>query len=185
MFLKSLWLKTKTKKELITTFQVVIIAIYSALTFALQVALAGLPNIELVTLMLTLAAVVFPWWMSFMISITFSMLEILIFGTGQWIVLYLVVWNVLVLITFLFKKFIKRFWWIVIIIDGLFGFTFGMYDSGVFYLMNGFNFPATIVYYTKGVVFDLIHGVSNTAVAAILFRPFYNLLTKRFAKFIR
>jgi hypothetical protein len=60
-----------------------------------------------------------------------------------------------------------------------------MYDSGVFYLMNGFNFPATIVYYTKGVVFDLIHGVSNTAVAAILFKPFYNLLTKHFAKFIR
>lgn len=176
--------RNKTKFGLVTTFQIVIIGVYSAMVFALQVVLAAVPNVELVTLMLTLAAVVFPWYTAGIISLTFSGLEVLMYGVGQWIILYVVVWNWLVLVVIAFKKIIRRHWWIVIFIDGFFGLTFGMFDSIIFYLINGLNFPATFLYWTKGIVFDVIHGIANATIAALLFKILYNTWEDKFKKFI-
>jgi hypothetical protein len=174
----------RTKRGLMTTFQIVIIAVYTAMTFALQVVLAPIPNVELVTLMLSLAAMMFPWPSAVLISLSFSGIEVLFYGVGQWVILYLFVWNWLVFIILIFKKIIKKHWWVIIIIDGLFGITFGMYDSTIFYLINGFNFAASIVYWTKGIVFDVIHCISNATVAALLYKVLYNTWQKNFSKYI-
>jgi len=60
--------------------KLIIIALYSALVFALKEALAILPNIEVVTFLLSFAALVFPFRMAILIPLIFNLCEILLRG---------------------------------------------------------------------------------------------------------
>jgi|GEM_PF-896393 len=60
--------------------RLIIIALYSALVFALKEALAILPNIEVVTFLLSFAALVFPFRMAISIPLIFNLCEILLRG---------------------------------------------------------------------------------------------------------
>lgn len=174
-----------TNVKMSKTFQITLTAVYAAMVFALQVVLGPIPNVELVTFMISFAAIVFPWRMSVSITLCFSVLEVLFYGYGQWVLLYLLIWPTLCIVTLLCKKAILKHWWIFIIINALFGFLFGTVDATLFYLVTGFNFPATIAYWLRGFVFDGIHGISNTAIATLLYLPVYNIWNTNFKRFIQ
>ena len=67
-----------------------------ALTFGAKVAMSGLPNIEPVSLMVMLFAVVFGWKALYPIYL-YVLMEILLYGINLWNINYLYVWLVLAL----------------------------------------------------------------------------------------
>lgn len=162
--------------------RMLIIALYSALVFALKEALAILPNIEVVTFLLSFAALIFPLSMSISIPLIFNLCEIFLRGTATWVILYFIAWPLLVIIIWTFKKIIKKYWWIFIIINSLWGFCFGTLDAFIHLLLYGKS--AFYLYWLNGLIFDAIHGVSNTIVAAILYKPIIHLWNVRLKYYI-
>ncbi|MGL5268258.1 MAG: hypothetical protein ACRC8P_00590 [Spiroplasma sp.] len=162
--------------------RLIIIALYSALVFALKEALAILPNIEIVTFLLSFAALIFPLSMSISIPFIFNLCEILLRGIATWVILYLIVWPLLVLIIWAFKKLIKKYWWLFIIINSLWGFSFGTLDAFINLFLYGKS--AFFLYWINGLAFDAVHGVSNIIVATILYKPVLHLWELRLKYYI-
>lgn len=162
--------------------RLLIIALYSALVFALKETLAILPNIEVVTFLLSFSALIFPLSMSISIPLIFNLCEILLRGFATWVILYTIAWPLLVLIIWTFKKLIKRYWWIFIILNSLWGFSFGTLDSLINLVLYGKS--AFYAYWINGLAFDAIHGVANIIIAGVLYQPIMHLWNVRLKYYI-
>lgn len=158
---------------------IVIIGMLSSLLIAVQVALAFLPNIELVSLLIILFTLLYKRKTLFIILV-FVLLEGLIYGFGLWWLNYIYIWFVLYFITRVFKKEQSPFLWAII--SGIFGLTFGAICSVLYLIMGWFNgslitgFQSAIAYWITGIPFDIAHGISNFIIALFLFKPLYYVL---------
>ena len=83
-----------SQNKFLTIREIVLFGVLGALTFALQVVMAPLPNIEPVSLLVMLFMVIFGWKGLFPVYI-FVAMEILFYGLGVWNAYYLYVWLVL------------------------------------------------------------------------------------------
>lgn len=162
--------------------RLIIIALYSALIFALKEALAILPNIEVVTFLLSFAALVFPFSMAITIPLIFNLCEILLRGIATWVILYMIAWPLLVIIIWSLRKVIRKYWWLFIIINSLWGFSFGTLDSFIWLLLYGKS--GFYLHWLNGLIFDAIHGVGNTVVASVLYKPTLYLWDSRLKYYI-
>ena len=79
--------------------EVVLFGILGALTFGAKVVMAPLPNIEPVSLMVMLFAVVFGLKGLYPVMI-YVLLEILVYGLGTWNIMYLYIWPILAIAAF-------------------------------------------------------------------------------------
>lgn len=158
-------------KAAIGTRNLVIIGTMSALLITVQVALAFLPNIELVSLLIILSTIVFGWKTLYIIY-TFAIVEGFLYGFGTWWIMYLYVWTILMLITMAFKNQHSPFFWAIL--SGAFGLSFGTLCSIPYFFIGGF--PAMISTIISGILFDAVHCIGNYAIALTLFKPLYYLL---------
>ncbi|PPE04155.1 hypothetical protein [Williamsoniiplasma lucivorax] len=153
----------------LTTIRIAFIGVYIALIYGLKLALSFIPNVEVVTLLMTMGAVYMPYWAVILSVMSFNLLELVTYGFGDWWVFYMLVWPLLVTICSLFKKSILKHWWIAVIIMTLFGFLFGTLNTGVRMFFYGFN--GAMAYWVAGFTFDLVHGVANMLVGVALTVP--------------
>jgi len=164
---------------------IVIIGMLSALLIAVQVFLAFLPNIELVSLLIILFTLLLHKRTLFIIM-TFILLEGFIYGFGLWWMNYLYIWFVLYFITRIFKKEQSPFHWACI--SGAFGLTFGALCSIPYLFMGWFNgsfqtgIHSAIAYWITGIPFDIAHGISNFFIVLFLFKPLYYILNNVITK---
>ena len=151
--------------------------VLGALTFALQVAMAPLPNIEPVSLLVMIFAVVFGWKSLYPIYV-FVVMEILFYGISTWNVYYLYVWTVLALAAILMRKTESPLAWALL--SGMFGLFFGALCGIVDIFIGGFAYAAAK--WVSGIPFDLLHCGGNFGIALIMFRPLRNLLEKLYSR---
>ena len=162
-----------SKKVKLTTFEIVLFGVLGALTFALQVVMAPLPNIEPVSLMIMLFAAVFGW-KGLYPTYVFVVMEILFYGIGGWAMYYLYIWLVLFAGAMLIKEMEHPLGWAIL--SGAFGLLFGALCGIMDALIGGIGYAATK--WVSGIVFDLAHCGGNFVIALILFRPLRKLFTK-------
>lgn len=149
------------------------LAVFAALMIALQVALAGLPNIEMVTLLIILATV--HLGKKSMLSVAvFILVEGLIFGFGLWWINYLYVWPLLVLIVLALRKWSHPVLWAMV--AGIYGLSFGTLCSLPYFITGGWG--AGIGYIVGGIPFDIPHCIGNIALTALLWYPLDLVLKK-------
>lgn len=149
-------------------------ALLSAILIVCQFGLSWLPNIELVSLFLILYTLVFKKHV-WMILYVFVVLEGMIWGIGLWWFPYLYVWAILLIcVRFLFKNRTPSAF-LAATINGIFGMLFGFFCSLTNILTAGL--PAAFIWWTAGIPFDLVHGISNFMITLILFHPLYHILT--------
>lgn len=149
------------------------LAVFAALMIALQVALAGLPNIEMVTLLIILATV--HLGRKAMLSVAvFVMIEGLIYGFGIWWFNYLYVWPILVLIVLALRKWSHPVLWCIV--AGIYGLLFGTLCSVPYFITGGWG--AGIGYIIGGIPFDIPHCIGNVALTALLWYPLNFVLKK-------
>jgi hypothetical protein len=154
-------------------------AILAALLLAGQVALRLIPNVEVVTLFLMVAAFVFPPSVALIASVVFCAGEFLIYGFGYWVVAYFIYWPLLVIVSFTLKRikddskrgltailiaaFMTTFFGVLTsLIDALF--ATGFSDMKLFLVY----FP---IVYVRGIYFYIVHVVANVAIVAFFFNP--------------
>lgn len=157
----------------VKTKDIVIVGLMSALLISVQVALSFLPNIEMVSLLIILSALIYGWKTLYIIYI-FVFAEGLIYGFGMWWICYLYVWTILMLITMLFKKNRSPFFWAVV--AGAFGLGFGALCSIPYLFIGGIS--AAIANFISGIPFDVPHCIGNYVITLVLFKPLYILLDR-------
>lgn len=145
----------------------------AALTFALQMVMGPLPNIEPVSLLIILFAVVFGWKCLYVVY-TFVAMEILYYGLSTWCIYYLYVWTVLAVIAILFRRTKEPVVWAVI--SGIYGLFFGALCAFADVFMGGLAFA--ISKWTTGIYFDILHCLGNFVIAWVLFKPLRTLLER-------
>jgi len=147
--------------------------LFSATMVVAQVALAVIPNIELVSLLVIVYTVVLGKKVFFPIYI-FVLAEGLIYGFGLWWINYLYIWAILAIIVLLLRKIGNTVIWVIV--SGVFGLLFGSL-CGIPYLFMG-GIGAAVAYWVNGIIFDLLHCGGNLLAAALLMKPCLTVMKK-------
>ena len=162
-----------SQNKILTIREIVLFGVLGALTFALQVVMGPLPNIEPVSLLVMLFVVIFGWKGLFPVYI-FVAMEILFYGLGVWNVYYLYVWLVLALAAMSMRSMTHPLGWAIL--SAAFGLLFGALCGIVDIFIGGFGYA--IAKWAAGISFDLLHCGGNFVIALLLFAPLRKLLEK-------
>ena len=161
----------------LTVREMVLFAMLSALTFALKWAMSWLPNIEPVSLMIMLFAVIFGRKALYP-TYLYVLLEILFYGLGTWNICYLYVWTILALAALAMHRAEHPVYWALL--SGTFGLLFGALCAIVDVFIGGLGYAITK--WTSGILFDIYHCVGNFVIALVLFKPLRGLMGSLYAK---
>lgn len=157
--------------------QIALFGVLGSLTFGAKVAMSGLPNIEPVSLMVILFAVVFGWKGLYPMYL-YVLMEVMLYGINLWNINYLYIWAVLFGAAIIMRRLENPLWWAAV--SGVFGMAFGLLCSPVYMAIGGFDYG--IRWWLTGLVFDVTHAVGNFTIALVLFTPLRRLLTRLYAK---
>ena len=164
----------KSSKPLISVREIALFGVLGGLTFAAKLVMSGLPNIEPVSLMVMLFAVTFGKKCIYPTYVYVAM-EILVYGINLWNIYYLYVWLVLAVAAYLMRRNQEPLAWAIL--SAVFGLAFGALCGITDIFVLGGIAPA-VAKWTSGVLFDVVHGVSNFVIALLLFRPMRQLMEK-------
>lgn len=141
---------------------------------AVQVGLAFLPNIELVSLLILVFTRIFGKKTLYIISI-FILLEGFLFGFGIWWMNYLYVWFILYFLASFFGRkedtVLKT-----ALLSGFYGLSFGALCTIPYFFFINYHstqsgFQNALAYWISGIPFDITHGIGNFVLALFLYRP--------------
>lgn len=139
-----------------------------------KLALAALPNIEVVSVLIALYSYVFGY-LGVLATFVFVMIEPLIWGFGSWVLSYFIYWPLLaVLFMLLGRTGVKNRWIITLVAVGmtvLFGIITSLVEVGLF---SGYfdNFLYRFgIYYLRGIVFYALQIGCNFVLFLLVF-PF-------------
>lgn len=163
------------------TRSITLYALLSVILFVGQVAFAGLPNIQLVSLFIIVYTLVFKW-QALIIVYLFVLFEGLLFGFGIWWFSYLYSYPLLVVLTILFAKLLKENRLLWALLAALFGMSFGTLSAIPYLFISGPEF--TLAYIISGLYFDALHAASNFVATLLLLKPLKSLITKLYTKFM-
>ena len=165
-----------SKKNGLPLGEVVLFGILGALTFALKFAMAALPNIEPVSLLMMVFGVVFGLKALYPCYVYVAM-EILTFGIGTWNVNYLYIWALIVVAAWLMRKTEQPLAWALL--SGVFGLFFGAFCAPVDVVIGGWSYALSK--WISGIPFDALHCGGNFVLALIMYKPLRKLLEKLYA----
>lgn len=160
-----------------TLREVALFGILGALTFGAKVAMSFLPNIEPVTLLVMLYAVVFGRKALYPLYL-YVLLEILFYGIQLWNINYLYIWLVPLIGAWMLRKTDSPLVWAIF--AGVFGLFFGALCAPVYLFTGGLGFAVS--WWISGIPFDLMHCAGNFVMALVLFVPLRRLLVKLYHK---
>ena len=168
------------KKNGLPLGEVVLFGILGALTFALKFAMAALPNIEPVSLLMMVFGAVFGLKALYPCYVYVAM-EILTFGIGTWNVNYLYIWAIIVVVAWLMRKTEQPLAWALL--GGVFGLFFGAFCAPVDVVIGGWSYAVSK--WISGIPFDALHCGGNFVMALIMYKPLRKLLEKLYANMNR
>ena len=161
------------RKVPLSARDIVLYGLLGAVLFVAKTALAFLPNIEPVTLLVMVYASVLGWRALCPVYV-YVVLEYLIWGFGLWSACYLYVWAVLALAAILMRKMESPVGWAVL--GGAYGLCFGALCALVYWVSGGWQFALS--WWLQGIPFDALHCAGNFVMALALFRPCRRVLTR-------
>ena len=147
------------------------------MTFAAKYVMSGLPNIEPVSLMVMLFAVIFGKKCLYPIYL-YVMMEFLFYGINLWSINYLYIWTILAAAAYLLRRMEHPLGWAML--SGTFGLLFGALCGIVDVFIGGFGYAAAK--WVSGIPFDIAHCAGNFVIALLLFKPMRQLMEKLYAR---
>ena len=143
-----------------------LMALMGVVLAASKEALAFLPNFELVSLLTVLFTLAFGRYVAGALGV-FLLLEGLLYGFGLWLAMYLYIWPLLALLTWLCRRLDKAWQWALF--SGGFGLCFGSLCALAYLPFGGPS--VAIAWAVAGLPFDLLHAGGNFLLALVLYRP--------------
>ena len=156
-----------------TPKEMALFGILGGMTFMAKMALAALPNIVPLSLLVMLYAVTFGRKALYPIY-TYVLLEFVLYGVNLWSVNYLYIWLVLAAAAWLLRGMTHPLGWALL--SGTFGLLFGLLCAPVYAATGGFAFAVS--WWISGIPYDLLHCAGNFVMAMVLFVPLRTLMEK-------
>lgn len=160
-------------KPRLTVREMCLLALFGALMFGTQVAMASLPNIHMVAMFIILAVILFSWKAMYSVAV-FVLLEGMVYGFGIWWMSYLYIWPLLVVIAVPFRANDSALFWAVI--AGIHGLLFGALCAIPYLFIGGW--AAAVSYWIAGIPFDLMQCAGNFVLTLLLLMPLKKLSLK-------
>lgn len=161
------------KKAFANTLEITRLGLLAALMYGAKIAMAPLPNIEPVSLLIVVYISVLGLKALIPVYI-YVLLEISTWGLGYWSICYLYVWAVLALAAWGFRRMESSLGWALL--SGAFGLCFGTLCALTYWVAEGWTFALS--WWISGIPFNLLHGAGNFAMALALFRPCKQVLLR-------
>lgn len=163
------------------TLKIALIGMMTATVEVGKLVLAGIPNVEVVTLLLAVYGYVFGI-SGVLCSLVFVAIEPLIWGVGTWVITYFLYWPLVsIVFCLLGKRHVKNRW----IITGValllvlwFGVLSSLVDVGLFTGYFDRFFYRFGILYARGIVFYLLELVTNAVLFPLCFPFLSDLLGK-------
>lgn len=155
--------------------EIVIMGMMTAASFAGQIAMSFLPNIEIVTLLFILYTLLLGKKV-FLVIYAFVLLEGIFYGFGLWWLNYLYIWTILAIVVLIFRN--QQSVWFWSIVSGFYGLSYGALCSIIYLFIGGIN--TAFAYWVSGLGFDVIHCIGNVVVCLILYKPLRYVLEKSY-----
>ena len=167
---------------------VALVAMMTATIEAGKIALAWLPNIEVVTLLCGVYGYVFGW-LGILATILFVVIETMIWGVNTWVLSYFIYWPLVAgIFMFLNKLHVKNRWIITAVAVTLtvfFGVLTSLVDVGLFSGLFDNFWKRFATYYVAGTWFYVAQIACNAIVFPALFIPLKDMLIKLKKNFIQ
>ena len=170
---------------------VAITAVFSALLTGGKMALAVIPNVEVVTILIAVFAYV--WGLAYALPavVVFIVVQIFIYGFNIWVLQYFIHWPVVTFVFVLLGKAKMQKTWVKIVVSTvvavvltvIFGLMTSATDTFVSYMGGSFNFnfdnywTRFAIVYARGISFYATQIICNAVLFATTFVP----LTKALA----
>lgn len=156
------------------TVDLVRAALFSAVLFVSQVVLAGIPNCELVTVLVIVFTLIYGKVMLVSV-ICFAFLEVLMYGMGTWVIMYFYIWPLLVVSVLILKRLFKEDFLMWSVVAGLYGLMFGFLCSLVYLpISRAFMFT----YWISGLPWDIWHCITNFLITVLIGRKLYDSIRR-------
>ena len=165
------------KSSKLTVRELILFGILGALTFAMKLTMAALPNIEPVTLCLLVYGAVFGYKALYPAYVYVTM-EILYFGLGTWNFCYLYIWAIPVIAGSTLRAMRHSLGWALV--SGAFGLLFGALCGIVDAFIGGVAYAVSK--WVSGIPFDIAHCLGNFGIALVMFKPLRELLDRLYQK---
>ncbi len=163
----------QSPRNRISLRNIIIGGLLAALLYALQVALAALPNIEAVSLLVILYTLFFPTLTPYILAV-FILLEGFTFGFGIWWLNYLYLWPLLAVVSHLLRKENRALFWGIV--SGAYGLLFGALCAIPYFFVGGWQMGSA--YWVSGIPFDITHCIGNFVLMVILYHPLARCFTQ-------
>ena len=156
-----------------TASELAVYALLAALLYGSQVALAALPNIEVVSVMIAVYTRVYKK-RALIVVYLFVLLELITYGLGLWSINYLYTWAVLWLVAMGMRKVESPILHALAL--ACFGLLFGLLCAVPYLFIGGAGLFAS--YFVSGIPFDLLHCAGNLCTGLLLYKPLLSLLSQ-------
>lgn len=161
------------KRRGLTLAETALFGMLGGMTFLAKMVMAGLPNIEPVSLFVILFAVAFGRKALYPIY-AYVLLEFVLFGLNLWSINYLYIWLILAVAAWLLRGMESPLGWALL--SGAFGLLFGLLCTPVYVFTGGVAFAVS--WWISGIPYDVAHCAGNFVLALVLFVPLRKLLVK-------
>ena len=169
------------RKRRSVALSIALVGLMAASIECVKLALAFLPNVEAVTLLIALYSFTFGW-LGIVAAAVFVCIEPLIWGFGTWFISYLIYWPLVAVVFFLFGRLkIKNRAILTLTAVGLtlfFGVLTSFVDVGLFSGSFDKIFYRFGIYYARGVLFYAVQTATN----AVLFPLLFPTLSKKLSQ---
>lgn len=162
--------------------EIIIPAVFTAMLIGVQLVLSGVAGVELVTVLLLTFTYVFGLKQGFIVANAFSILRCALFGFFVNVVLlYLIYFNLFVLVIGLIGKAFKRGYSLKIhivltAVAVILTACFTLIDDIITPLMYSYSLYATKIYFTASLTIMIPQMVCALATVILLFFPLYKVL---------
>ena len=164
---------------------IVLIALMTACLSVAKQVLAIIPNVEGVSLLIAIFSATFGY-IAIIPTVLFVLIEILIWGMNTWVLGYLIYWPLLCVVwCVIFSRERSRLVSTLTIVGMtiLFGVITSLVEVGLFSGTYDDFFVRFLIYYGRGIVFYVIHVVSNAIIFWLLYEKLRRFVIKQKDKY--
>ena len=171
-------MKKRSKNKMSAAQKVALVGIMAAAVECAKLALAAIPNVEIVTLLLALFGYSFGY-LGVLAAAVFVCIEPVIWGFGSWMVSYFIYWPLVALVFLLLNRARVKNRFVLagvaVLLTVFFGVLTSLVDVGLF--MGRFDnfFYRFSIMYMRGISFYVTQTVCN----AVLFVSVFPFLTRK------
>ena len=162
-------------------YRIAVVGVAAATLECGKLALAAIPNVEVVTLLTALYGYVFGGY-GMLASLVFVTIEPLIYGYNTWVISYYLYWPLVALVFWMLRRRGVRNRLVLtgaaVLLTAYFGVLTSLVDVGLFFGRFDHFFYRFGLLYMRGIVFYGIQIACNATLFPLLFRPFADRLQK-------